>query len=405
MRDSLDPAAVMTVAELARQLALLRITAPRPTPAHEPLTLRELSEITGVPRSTLGNAESGRILPGAGVVHKFAEGCQVPREQLALWTEARNRVAHAARYQRARPRPPAVAGIEDELTADERAPVQAAVDFLQAQGIVASRADLDQALDGMPAAQCATYLTAMPPAVAAACLNVMSLPHGASCLHQAPTATAVTMLRHEDVAIAAEHLQLLPEAALRRILAAMPPPACGRILASMPRHEAYALVAALPTAWACDLIADDAVSCSLAADLFFRIGHEHSDELVATLKASRLAGLLTAMDPDPAAGVLDQLPEPRSRRTLAAMPATQAAYILSHLPPPRITALVRTVPDSRAADLMAGMPPRLAATVLWQLGQDRREAVVGALSDESRKRVEEVLPRARADVRTWLPAR
>src|SRR5204863_3074103 len=52
-----DPTTVQTVEDLAYHLSLLRLSTPGRRPGN-PLTMRELEQLSGVPHSTIGNAES-----------------------------------------------------------------------------------------------------------------------------------------------------------------------------------------------------------------------------------------------------------------------------------------------------------------------------------------------------------
>ncbi|MEU4561585.1 hypothetical protein AB0F72_24655 [Actinoplanes sp. NPDC023936] len=386
LRESLDPSGVRTVADLARQLVLLRLTTPRASVADDPLTLRELSDITGVPRSTLGNAESGRILPRAQVVYKFAAGCQERRSRLDRWVDARNRVA---RQRRREPDHPAITAIAERIAEPEDAgPVQVAVRFLRARGMPVTVADFDKALDAMPADRCAEHLTAMPPEAAAECLHAMAAPRATACLELLETTVAAAMLCDEDPAMAAEHLQLLPVSATRQVLPVMPIPAVAQRLQLMPRHAAETLVATMPADWTVALIADDAVPVFLAADLFFTVGHRRSLGLAGTLRTTRLAGLLAAMNPDGAAGILASLPEPRRWSVLAAMSEVRAARILPHLSDEHFALLLSGVSAGEAAGLLAETPPSWAAGVLARLSRDERSAILAAVPEQRRNSIE-----------------
>src|ERR1700754_1601260 len=89
----LNPNAIRTVEDLAAALRTFRLRAPRPHVADEPLSLRELSKMSGIPRSTLSNAESGRVLPRAKVVYNIALACGILPENIEAWIKARHRVA------------------------------------------------------------------------------------------------------------------------------------------------------------------------------------------------------------------------------------------------------------------------------------------------------------------------
>jgi transcriptional regulator with XRE-family HTH domain len=398
-----DPNAVATLEELANQLALLRLTVPRPRITDQPLTLRELAALTGLPRSTLGNAESGRTLPRVEVVYKIAEACGVREHERILWVQARNRVAQTTRPQRRAGRlrfVDPVAAAEQIADREHRSAARAAVDFLAARSVPVSRGNLDQALDALPAARCADYLTEMPPDVAAACLNMMTPSRGAACLDAMTPAASARLLRRTDTAMVVEHLQLIQENTLWRTLPLVPTAVVARWLTAMPRKDACDLAGRMPPAWIRSLIADEATPCSLAADLYFVVGHEQIRDLPETLRVSRLAGLVATMNADPAAGLLAGLPQPRIRRVLVTMAEeATAARILAHLPIRQAGALIATLPTHRAAMMLACLPPDPAAGLLIHTTATRQRRLLDAMPNDRRGPVEKTLPQIRGDRR------
>jgi Holliday junction resolvasome RuvABC ATP-dependent DNA helicase subunit len=96
-RDDLraDPDSISSIAELGRQLRLLRIASGAPT-------LRELEKratSTGghLPRSTAGNAESGKHLPRLEVIQIFVRACNGSAADVSRWQAAWQRL-YARRY-------------------------------------------------------------------------------------------------------------------------------------------------------------------------------------------------------------------------------------------------------------------------------------------------------------------
>src|SRR5690348_10565861 len=90
-----DPDSIFSIAELGRQLRLLRIVSGAPT-------LRELAKratSTGehLPRSTAGNAESGKHLPGLEVIQAFVRACNASAADVSRWQAAWQRL-YAQRY-------------------------------------------------------------------------------------------------------------------------------------------------------------------------------------------------------------------------------------------------------------------------------------------------------------------
>ncbi|GLW27900.1 magnesium transporter MgtE N-terminal domain-containing protein [Actinoplanes regularis] len=374
-----------TIADLGRQLALLRLTAPRPTPAHEPLTLRELAQSTGIPRSTLGNAESGRVLPRANVVYRFAEGCGIPPDQIPLWTQARNRIAHAARYRRRENQFKAAQIVVERLAHhSERASLQAVFDFLSAESLDVTGGNLGKVLDALPSDRCTRYLADMPTEAAVECLHAMSPQPAAGCIEQLDTTVAATLLQAEDPAMAAEHLQLLGTYTVRQLLPRLPVPVLSQRLVLMPRHEAEILVAKMPADWTGSLIADTAVPVALAADLLFTLDHSASLRLIASLPISRRANLMAFMNADPAAGLLGGLSDSQLRETLAAIPDARASQIIRSLPHAKAVTLLSAISATDGAALLAELPPAAAADILIGLGPSPRTALLGAMTEPQR---------------------
>jgi transcriptional regulator with XRE-family HTH domain len=89
--DGPDPTRVATRADLAHELALLRVRAAAGTP-HVRVSLTELARRVGVPRSTVHAYLSGKHLPPSDVLDRIVIALgATPREQ-RLWSEAWYRV-------------------------------------------------------------------------------------------------------------------------------------------------------------------------------------------------------------------------------------------------------------------------------------------------------------------------
>ncbi|BBH70717.1 hypothetical protein ACTI_74020 [Actinoplanes sp. OR16] len=374
--------------QLARNLVLLRLTAPRSSALDDPLTLRELSEMTGIPRSTLGNAESGRVLPRVRVVYKFAEQCGVPTVEIAKWIDARNRVAAAARHRR-RLQYPSVAEVAERLaTPADGSPKGKALAVLSARSVLVADGRLGPALDAVPPALCAGYLAEMDTVAAVECLHAMSTSHAALCLEEMETGAAAALLQCEDPAMAAEHLPLMQAHKARLIMSEVPFSAAAKPLIMMPRHDAEALVSKMPIPWTSALLANAAVPVSLAADLFFTLELGRSLQLIATLPMPRLTGLLAAMDPDPAAGFLGRLDLRQIQAVMAEMAPARAAKIFAHLPEKQAAQILAAASGEGGAALLAETPSNTTAELLAELGRDHRDAILAALPPRERKLVD-----------------
>lgn len=96
-RDDLrpDPDSVSSVAELGRQLRLLRIASGAPTLRE--LEKRATSAGEHLPRSTAGNAESGKHLPRLEVIQVFVRACNGSAADVIRWQVAWQRL-YAQRY-------------------------------------------------------------------------------------------------------------------------------------------------------------------------------------------------------------------------------------------------------------------------------------------------------------------
>ncbi|WP_436520443.1 magnesium transporter MgtE N-terminal domain-containing protein [Actinoplanes sp. HUAS TT8] len=387
-----DPRSVKNIVDLGRQLALLRLTAARRSPADEPLTLRELSEITGVPRSTLGNAESGRVLPRANVVYRFAQGCGVPADKLPLWTQTRNRLAHDERHRRREARHATVGAVVERLARRvDRDPLQAALDQLRIHELPATKTDLDRVLDALPAERCAAYLTQMTTEAAVECLHVMSVRRAGECFRYLTPQTAAALLEGEEPAMAAEHLLLLGPTLLQQILPLMPISVIVQRLARMARHDAEILVSKMPVPWTSALVADGAVPILLAADLIFQLGLDRSVELLGTMPVFRAAALLAAMNADGAAGLMNQLPLNRTAATMRVMPVVKASRVLAHLPDTKAATLLSSLSTEDVVSLLMEMPPQAAGGVLARLPAAAAVEIVDAVPGEAVEPIKKAL--------------
>jgi hypothetical protein len=85
-----DPDSVSSIAELGRQLRLLRISAGVATLRE--LEARATASGDALPRSTAGNAESGKHLPGLEVIRAFVQACNGSAADVRRWQSAWQRL-------------------------------------------------------------------------------------------------------------------------------------------------------------------------------------------------------------------------------------------------------------------------------------------------------------------------
>ncbi|XVV10940.1 magnesium transporter MgtE N-terminal domain-containing protein [Actinoplanes sp. CA-131856] len=384
-----DPRAVESAADLAEQLRRLRMSAGRPSPIDNPLTLRELAVLTGLPHSTLGNAESGRVLPRVEVVYRIAQACGVPVEQLPWWTAARNRVAMGRR----RPSPHAVAaplprenhGLSGSVVADEHNSQADAllvelggVGFEKAAGWLATqpaesvtaflrrlhpalRANLLAVMDPVLATG---HLAALPPSDIVACLNHMDSGAAARLLTLAPATDAVTHLA-----------QIRPQAAVDALVA-MPATALADRLSHLDDEVMRQTVRRLPLARRTALLTAAPLPEALCSELLFSLGFDDLAALLTTLTPGVAARLLVALPPDPAAGLLAHLPASEAARLLKRLPCDHAAARLAAMTDQQAAGRLSRLPTRAAGEALSQMPAPCAARILAWVSDARRTAML-----------------------------
>ncbi|SDT39817.1 magnesium transporter MgtE N-terminal domain-containing protein [Actinoplanes derwentensis] len=400
--DRPDPRSIRTVEDLAHRLAQLRRTAPREHLEQDQPTIRQLSDATGLPRSTLSDAECGRSLPSVKVVCRIASACGIPDDELVMWVEARDRAAQHARFTRRGSGYPDAVELARLVPDDEvRRPALAAVAYLRSQSVPVD-GELDVVLDALPITVCAGHLSRMDPDAAAECLNLLPLEKGVECLRRLNPEVSAGLLRREAPAIAAEHLQMLPPPDSRRLLHRLPLIEAGRLLQAMPRVAATKLMESMPPGWIRDLITGRDVASSLAADLIFTIGYRQSLVLLTSLPQPRLVGILAAMDHESAAGVLGHLHPVRVRKILAIFQDGRVRQILLHLAETDAAAALAGMPGKRAAGLVAELPPDRAADILHHVPTDRRAQIVTAVPGDRQHRLRFAMSLL-ANRGAWLP--
>jgi Mg/Co/Ni transporter MgtE len=344
------PDAIHTVDELGRQLRALRLAAPRPDPSADPLTLRELSAMTGVARSTLANAESGRILPRTEVVFRVALHCVADRADVPRWTDARRRVARLRAEARRGTGPsapsargdaigPAVASATSERL--QRMTVDDAVAVLQ---VLPPRAAAE-CLEAMRFDAGARHLHRMRPAEAAACVTEMRAGDAANCLDWVPPKAAAAILAHLDLAGSVALLGAMLPVKATGVVAVMPARTAVQRLVLLPADRAVRILQGLPTPGMAALLTTGGLPKTLIGEVLFGHSRPEAIALLEAMPRRHAAELLRTLPPDPAAGLLPGLRAETAVEVLAHL-GTDDADVLLGRTPPAIAAEVRPGVDS-----------------------------------------------------------
>ena len=378
-----DPRTVTTVADLAEQLHRLRLAAARPAPTDNPLTLRELAVLTGLPHSTLGNAESGRILPRVEVVYRFAQACGVPADQLSWWARARNEVAvHRRRCVPQAPVHPVVRSVarrgDEAVTPEQLLQELAGVDIEQAAERL-SRLHPGPVADFLRRLHpgfVARLLAAMDPVLAAGHLSGLPPQDAVTCLNEMDALAAARLLTLQPVPDAVTHLALMRPAAAVPLLLAMPPAALGQRLAHLSADLVRRTVGGMSPHQRRDLLAGPPLPDALTVELLFSLGWQESVTFLSTAATRTAARALTMLPADPAAGLLTALPPSRAATLLAAMPPEQAADRLMEMTGEQAAALLGPLPLRTVGAVLSHLRvPNVARLLAW-LPAERRLPVL-----------------------------
>jgi flagellar motility protein MotE (MotC chaperone)/DNA-binding XRE family transcriptional regulator len=382
----LEPRDIQSLADLGRQLRALRLAAPRPDPADDPLTLRDLAELTGVPRSTLGNAESGRILPRTEVVYRVALACGVPAADIPDWTAARNRVARRAGGTRP-PRPAAhpppgrvsagepdgvlvqLRGLSLEPTAGQlqRLPVPPVAEYLE----------------GIRSASAAAYLEEMETAFAADCLSHMTIDQAAECLSWMEPSKAGLLLEFEEVALSVAHVRQMRTTAATAAIAGMAADVAAERLNRLSGDVASRITQGLPPKAKRALILAEDLPERLTLELLFGLDYRQTVQLLETATTRQAATLLARMPDDPAAGVLTALRR-RSRLALFGQLSPEAGgRLLNELPMVVGIDAVESLPTGLVAAMLAQADMTKAALLLECLPAGRKDAALAAMRSDA----------------------
>lgn len=334
-RELPNPASVQTREDLARQLTLLRLSTPGPRPGRT-LTMRELSDRSKhsgceVAHSTIGNAESGRILPSGEVVYGIAKACGLPDIEIRLWLDARERVW----LQQHRPTLPTTMS-SPTVTANQ-ATGQALLAMHPARALrTLVEMGTEQAADMLVTmSQDAQlhFVTRLKPPFAAATISEMLPQLAGSLLDQMPPEQALTLLRILELDRMASLVVQMETAGVCLVLDAMDPTMAVRLLAAIDPAKAGRLLAWMNSRL--EQRAEHGYSTRGLADpgaLLAALDQAAAVRLLATLEDTAAAGrllatlneqsageLLAALDQDAAGRLLLALDEKSAGRLLAAM--------------------------------------------------------------------------------------
>ncbi|SNY72818.1 magnesium transporter MgtE N-terminal domain-containing protein [Paractinoplanes atraurantiacus] len=389
-----DPRLVTTVADLGEQLHRLRLAASRPAPTDNPLTLRELAVLTGLPHTTLGNAESGRVLPRVEVVYRVAKACGVPPEQLSWWTQARNRAAGQKRRKvhATAPLPrPSPADDGDALTvrgssaADEE-PVTPEQLLQELGGVGVERAaeqlstrhpeSVAVFLGQLHPGLVANVLATMDPVIATGHLSRLQPDHVAACLNEMSPMAVARLLALRPVADAAGYLSLMRPDNATAALLTMPTDALGQRLAHLNFDLARQIVHGMPAPQRMALLTGSPLPEAVFAEILFSVSLPETITFLATAPTTTAARALTVLSADLAAGLLNALHPPRAAKLLSAMPAEQATARLMQMTGEQAAVLLGLLPLRTVGAILAHLPLPTAARLLAWVPADRREPVL-----------------------------
>lgn len=369
-----QPRDVYDVKQLGEELRTLRLSAERPNIGDDQLTLRELARLTGIPRSTLGNAESGRIVPRAAVVYQVARACGLADDEVEALVSARNRIAQE-RHQIRRaclPDRGAAAALVQQVRNASRPTAVRRLQRLPARSVA-------DCLEMMKPGFAAPYLAAMEPTFAAACLNLLPSDVGAELLNCLDPAEAAELLRLEEFALSVMHLHLMQISAAAAAIGAMPTEAATMALNSLSGDTAVRVVKELPAKIKIALALTQNLSEQLTLELLFTLERRRTVELLIETPARRAISLLERLPEDPAAGLFAELGGQRQLALLAEAKLTLGARLLIAVPVLVGSALADSMPLNAVAGLLASADAAKAAQLLERVEPERRKVILAAM--------------------------
>ncbi|WP_127504084.1 magnesium transporter MgtE N-terminal domain-containing protein [Actinoplanes solisilvae] len=384
-----QPHTVHTVSELAAALKELRLRTPRREMTDELLSLRELSELTGVPRSTLCNAESGRVLPSARVVFHVARACGVTQDELASWVDARHRIARSQsrRTVQAARATTAPAQVDDDQDGiDGMIRIVGRLETADPAAVMPMLKSLPpdavgQHLATLHAPVAAQHLASMGPGPAAEASLHMSVEQVAECMGWMEPTAAERILRGYDFPAAAELLQRMPTAVAASVISALPAEISAETLSHLPPDALDGIIPGIPIRTREALVNSDRMPDRLAVKLLFGLSF---GRIIALFESSypleRCAELLTAIPGDAAAGLLAALPTRRRRALIHRTGLDEIGRKIAQ-------ATAETV-----ADVLDGVAPETSAAVLGEFAVDRAAAVLHRLRHDLRARILDLMP-------------
>lgn len=386
-----EPHAVHTIAELAAALKELRLRAPRRELTDELISLRELSEITGIPRSTLCNAESGRVLPSARVVFRVAQACGVGQGELATWVDARHRVARSRSRRPVRAVPtvtdpidglPGVAVVDDERPGiDGMVSIVGRLESADPAAVTPMLQHLPPAAVGKYLAQlhapvAAQHVAGMEPRRAAEALAFMTADQVAECMGWMESSTAQRILRQYDHTVSAELLRRMPAAVAASVISAMPAAISAETLSNLPPPAMDGIIPGIPLETRESLVASDRMPDKLALKLLFGLSFSRIIALFETsYPLERCAELLTAIPGDAAAGLL------------AALTTRRRWALIRQVGIEEVGRKLAGATAESVADVLDGLAAEASTALLGEIGVDRTASVLNLIPRESGARI------------------
>ncbi|WP_326647422.1 helix-turn-helix transcriptional regulator [Streptomyces sp. NBC_01750] len=379
-----DPDAVTSVSELGYQLRLLRLSAGAPT-----LRLMATSAAqrgVSLPRSTIGNAVSGRHLPSLDTVLTFASVCGCPTDELSRWRAAWQR-AYARRYMRhVDPSPVATPPAMPE--GDDRA-----VDALLAAQISAlPLAQSVQRLTAMDPHQAALILTGLGARPASTRLALMQEERTRMILVMMPPPVAAECMEHMDDDRVLLLLSDMAEDAAAARIAGLAQPTVARLLTRMGVQKAATIVqfmrggaVRLP-----DQLSDDftlrllqAMEVEIAARV--PVGGDRLQRLLNSADARWAVDVLDAMAPGRTFVHFERMPEKRRNELFCMIKPEHLGEIIVLIEPeePRYWYWLAGIGEERVTEALDAMDPTHAARAL-EVARYRWPTLPGPPGHESR---------------------
>lgn len=308
-----NPDSVTTIAELGRELRLLKVWMGNPS--LRDLAKRARDSGANLPPSSAGDVQSGTRLPRMAAVLTFVRACGVGEADIGSWTSAWRRAAlHHKGYLPSDNAHYSPSAPESERSAAGNGGPESGASNSSGNNL----------------------------------LNVRVEPGGVA--HFGETGLTAQQLAAMPVQPAADHLEALPPEEAATLLATMELAAAVRRLAAMERSEAASVLSFMDE--------------RLAAQRLEQLLPAQAAELLGLMKPKAAAPRLTEIDPGKAGMILTVM-----TRAIAAALLNEAAALLGEADIARLAASLEAMESSAAASLLADMEPLYAATMLAAMKQ------------------------------------